>query len=52
MILVRQIRPSIRLLCAGVGGFLLSGVGLWFQAYGPRAPSRSRSSPAASWPWA
>jgi hypothetical protein len=33
-ILVRKIRPSIRLLCCGVGGFLLSGAAVYFRAYG------------------
>jgi hypothetical protein len=33
-IIVRKVRPSIRLLCCGVGGFLLSGVALCFRAYG------------------
>jgi hypothetical protein len=32
--LVREIRPSIRLLCGGVGGFLLSGAAVYFHAYG------------------
>jgi hypothetical protein len=34
MIIQRKVRPSIRLLCCGVGGFLLSGVALCFRAYG------------------
>jgi hypothetical protein len=32
--IIRQVRPSIRLLCAGVGGFLLSGAVVYFHAYG------------------
>jgi hypothetical protein len=34
MFIVRKVRPSIRLLCAGVGGFLLSGAVVYFHAYG------------------
>jgi hypothetical protein len=33
-IIQRKVRPSIRLLCCGVGGLLLSGVALCFRAYG------------------
>ena len=34
MIIIRKVRPSIRLLCCGVGGFLLSGAAVFFHAYG------------------
>lgn len=29
-----RIRPSIRLLCGGIGAFLLSGAVVYFRAYG------------------
>lgn len=32
--IIQKVRPSIRLLCAGVGGFLLSGAVVYFHAYG------------------
>ena len=32
--IIRKVRPSLRLLCAGVGGFLLSGALVYFHAYG------------------
>jgi hypothetical protein len=34
MIIIQKVRPSLRLLCAGVGGFLLSGAVVYFHAYG------------------